>query len=274
MGRFQRSLALAKASWRTLRADRELLALPVFSFISSLIVLGVFGGLVFLIDYESSTGFENFELSTAGGILLVIAGMAMAIVATFFQAAMVGGARERLTGGDPTVGSALAVAVSRLGVIIPWALFSWTVGAVLRAIEERAGVIGRIVTSVVGMAFRVVTFLAVPILVVEELGPIDTLKRSGTLFRQTWGENLIAQFGLSLIGLVAFIPIVLITALVGAAVGVFGAIIVAVPMIGLLVVVMTSLTAIYQTALYYYVTSNQVPTGFEGAGLEQAFRVK
>ena len=125
MGRFSRSMALAKASWRTLKADRELLALPVFSFVMSLVVLSIGLGLVFLIDYDSNLGISDFELSTGGIIVLAVAGMALSIVATFFQAAMVGGARERLTGGDPTVGSALAVASSRLGVIVPWALFSW-----------------------------------------------------------------------------------------------------------------------------------------------------
>jgi hypothetical protein len=272
VGRFQRSLTIAKASWRTLLADRELLALPVLSFFVSLLAFAGFGALVFLVDYESSKGIDGFELSNAGTLLLVLAGITMSIVTTFFQAAMVGGARERLTGGDPTLSSALGVAFSRLSVIIPWAVFSWTIGALLRAIEERAGFVGRIIISFLGMAFRVVTFLAVPILVVEELGPIDTLKRSGTLFRQTWGENLIAQFGLGLITMLGLVPILVVAALIGAATNIVVAVVVAAPLVGTLIVVMTSLTAIYQTALYYYVTSNQVPTGFEGAGLEQAFQ--
>lgn len=271
MGRFQRSIELAKASWRTLRADRELLALPVFSFIASLVVAGVALGLVFLVDYDASLGLEEFELSVAGGIVLVVAGMTLAVVTTYFQAAMVGGARDRLTGGDPTITSALAVATSRLGVIIPWALFSWTVGMVLRAIEERAGIIGGFIVRLVGMAFRVVTFLAVPVLVVENLGPINTLKRSGELFKQKWGENLIAQAGLSIVGFLAIVPIAIVAVLLGAAINPIVGIIVAVPLLAVVVVVMTSLTAVYQTALYHYVTTNEIPGGFAGAGLETAF---
>jgi len=271
MGRFSRSMALAKASWRTLKADRELLALPVFSFVMSLVVLAVGLGLVFLIDYDSNLGLSDFELSTGGIIVLALAGMALSIVATFFQAAMVGGARDRLTGGDPTVGSALAVAASRLGVIVPWALFSWTVGTVLRAIEERAGAVGQFVVGLLGMAFRVVTFLAVPVLVVEELGPIATLKRSGELFKRTWGENLIAQAGLGIIGMLAMLPILLVAALIGSATSPILGIIVAVPLIAVVVVVMTSLTAIYQTALYHFVTTNEIPDGFEEAGLRDSF---
>lgn len=271
MGRFARSWELAKASWQTLRADRELLALPVFSFLVSLAVIGVGIGLVFIIDYESTTGLENFELSPAGTIVLVIASATLAVVATFFQAAMVGGARERLTGGDPTIASAIGVASSRLGVIVPWALFSWTVGMVLRAIEERAGALGAFIVRALGAAFRVVTFLAVPVLVVEQLGPVDTLKRSGELFRRTWGENLIAQAGLGIIGFLAILPAVVVGGIIGAAINPILGIIVALPLVGVVIVVMTSLTAIFQTALYQYVTTDEVPSTFQDAGLPEAF---
>ena len=271
MGRFRRSWELAKSSWSTLRADRELLALPVFSFLTSLIVLGVFLGLVFIVDYESSTGLEDFELSTGGAILLILAGVGLAIVATYFQAAMVGGAHERLTGGDPTISSALGVATSRLGLIVPWALFSWTVGAVLRALGEHAGAIGRFVVSLIGMAFRVVTFLAVPILVVEKLGPFNTLKRSAELFKRTWGENLAGQAGIGIVAFVAMIPIIAVAALLGAAISPILGIIVAIPLVATVAVVMTSLTAIYQTALYQFATTNEVPAGFEDSNLSAAF---
>lgn len=274
MGRFARSWELTKASWRALRADRELLSLPVFSFLASLVVLGVAVGLVFVVDYDAARGIEEFELSPAGIIVLVLAGMVTAVVATYFQAAMVGGARDRLTGGDPTVGSALAVATSRLGVIVPWALFSWTVGTVLRAIEERAGALGGFIAGLIGAAFRVVTFLAVPVLVVEQLGPIATLKRSGELFRRTWGENLVAQVGLGLIGFVAMVPVLLVAALIGAVVNPIVGIIVAVPLIAVIVVVMTSLTAVFQTALYLYVTTGEVPAEFRYADLSSAFARK
>jgi len=274
VGRFRRSIELAKASWATLKADRELLALPVFSFIVALVVLGLFLGLVFIVDYDSAVGLEDFELSPAGIILLALAGVSLSIVVTYFQAAMVGGARERLTGGDPTVSSALATASSRLTVIVPWAIFSWTVGAILRAIEQNAGAVGRIVVGLIGMAFRVVTFLAVPVLVVEGLGPINTLKRSAELFKQTWGENLAGQAGIGLVSFLAIIPIAIVGGLVSAVAGPVAGIIIAVPFLAALVVITTSLTAIYQTALYQYVTTNEIPTNFETADLPNSFHQK
>ena len=271
MGRLGRSWALAKSSWETLKADRELLALPIFSFVASLLALGVFMALIFLVDYESSTGLDEFELSGAGYVLLALAGVSLSVIVTYFQAAMVGGARERLTGGDPTIGSALGTATSRLGVIVPWAIFSWTIGMVLRALEENAGQIGRFVVGLIGMAFRVVTFLAVPILVVERLGPINTLKRSAELFKRSWGENLAGQAGIGIVSFLAMIPIIIVAALIGAAINPILGIIVAVPLVAVVAAVSTSLTAVYQTALYHYATTHEVPRGFEDAGLQSAF---
>jgi len=272
MGRFQRSIELAKASWATLKADRELLWLPVLSFLVAGALILVTAGLVFLIDYDSATGLDEFSLTPASIVVLVVAGITLSISATYFQAAMVGGARERLTGGDPTVASALATASGRLAVVAAWGLFAWTVGAVLRAVEDRLGPLSAVVANIAGMAFRVVTFLAVPVLVVEGLGPIDTLKRCGTLFRQTWGENLAGQVGLGLLSFVALLPALLVGGAIGAATHPIAGIIIAAPWVALVLVATTSLTAIYQTALYQYVTTGAVPVGFEGADLPSAFR--
>lgn len=274
MRRWRRSVDLAGASWRTLRADRELLALPVFSFVAALVVAGACIGLVVIIDYDPARGFEEFELSAGGIIVMVLAAIVAAIVATYFQAAMVSGAHDRLTGGDPTVSSALAMATRRLNVVVAWALFSWTVGVVLRTIEENAGAVGRFVVGLVGMAFRVVTFMAVPILVVERLGPISTLKRSGTLFRQAWGENLVAQVGLGIVTFVALLPGIVVGVLIGAIVSPLLGIIIAVPWIATVAVVSTSLTAVFQTALYHYATTGEVPGAFAQTDLPDAFRTR
>src|SRR6185295_11694320 len=100
----------------------------------------------------------------------------------------------------------LSIANSRLHRILPWALLSATISVIIEAIEERFGFLGQIIGSLIGAAWNVVTFLSVPIIVFEDLGPINALKRSGHLLKQTWGENLAAQIGLGLLGLIAFLP--------------------------------------------------------------------
>ncbi len=270
MGRIRNSIELAKSSWEVLKADKELLVLPVISGLASLIV-----AVSFLVPFFMTRGLEageNPEILTY--VVLFAMYVALAYVTIFFNAALVHAADERLGGGDPTLGSALQGALARAGRILPWAVVSATVSIILRAIEERAGVVGRIVIGLVGMAWSVVTFLVLPILVIEGIGVGDALKRSAALFKQTWGENIAAQVGFGILGFLASLPAIVIGVLAatagGAAAGI--GITVAVAWVLLVGVVLATLSGIFQTALYHYAVDGRVPSGyFSDATMASAF---
>jgi hypothetical protein len=172
------------------------------------------------------------------------------------------------------VRGALEIANSRLHRLLPWAIVTATVTMVLQAIEERFGIIGTIVARLVGLAWNLVTFLVVPILVLEDLGVGDALKRSKDLFKKTWGENVIGQFGLGAVGMLASLPgLVLIG--VGVALGTAGLIVLGTVGVIWLVaaaVVVSALSGIYRTALYHYAANGQVPGEFSDIDFGQAFR--
>ncbi len=271
MGRLQNSIALAKASWQILRADKELLLLPVMSGIATILVAASF-----ILPMLSRTGITE-EFVTGGNILyLALMYFVLAYITIFFNAALVSAAHERLEGGDPTLRSALAGAASRAGRIIGWALISAVVSIIIRAIEERAGFLGRIVIGLVGMAWSVVTFLVLPIIVIEGAGAGAAVKRSATLFRSTWGENLSAQVGLGIVGFLAMLPAValmVLGALAGALSGVF--IGVGVLWIVVVAVVIVALSGIFQTALYHFAVDGQAPSGyFDNQVMADAFRTR
>ncbi len=253
--------------------DRELAVLPILGALSSLAVIAAIGIPIWLStdgidDGGSSTGSE--PMLWIGGIIILFA---ITVITVFFNAAVVSGARERFSGGDPTISSAIKGAFSRLHVIVPWAILALTVGMILRAIQSSDNIVARIVGSLLNMAWGVLTFLVVPILVVEQTGPFNSLKRSGDLLRNTWGENLIAQVGFGIIGLVAAIPGILI-AVIGASAGSAGAVIgiaVGLTWIAFVSVIISTLTAIFQMALYLYATTGQVPMGFESSGINDTF---
>ena len=66
-------------------------------------------------------------------------------VVIFFNTALVGAAIVLLKGERPTVELALELAVSRIGIILGYAVISATVGVLLHALAERLGVIGRLI---------------------------------------------------------------------------------------------------------------------------------
>jgi TatD family hydrolase len=68
-------------------------------------------------------------------------------------------------------------------VIFQWALLAATVGIILKMIEGRSSIIGKLVAGLIGLAWTLASFLVVPILAFEELGPFEALSRSAELFR-------------------------------------------------------------------------------------------
>ena len=276
MGRFSNTIALAKVSWRVLRKDRELLLIPIFSFLASIAVLAlIWLPTLSAIDTSALAG----ESEDPGAVLLVvgiITAMALSIISVFFNGALVAGAHERLSGGDPTVRSAVGRAFSRLPGLVPWAILTGTVGLILQAARERAGWLGRFVVNMVGMAWQTATFLVVPAIVIDDHGAVSGLKASAALLKRTWGENIAARVGFGLLGFVAIIPAVLVVVATGALGGaalVLG-ILLAIPYLALVVVVLTALNAVFQTALYLYATTGSVPTGFDDSNLQASFSIR
>ena len=276
MGRISNTIALAKVSWRVLRKDRELLLIPVLSFLASIAVLAlIWLPTLSAIDTSALEG-EHEDPGALLGIVGIITAMALSIITVFFNGALVAGAHERLSGGDPTVRSAVGRAFSRLPGLLPWAILTGTVGLILQAVRERAGWLGRFVVNMIGMAWKTATFLVVPAIVIDDHGAISGLKASAALLKRTWGENIAARVGFGLLGFVAIIPAVLVVGATGALGGaalVLG-ILVAVPYLALVVVVLTALNAVFQTALYLYATTDSVPTGFDDANLQASFSIR
>jgi hypothetical protein len=272
MSRFQTSWEIAKRSWAVLRSDKTLAWFPVLSALGSLLVVAVLGGLFAVAGIDDSA--NGSSLQPIGWVLIVVAYLALAIVQTYFLAGLVAGADRRLRGQDSTVRGALEIANSRLHRLLPWAVVTATVTMILQAIEERFGVVGTIVARLVGLAWNLVTFLVVPILVLEDLGVGDAIKRSKDLFKKTWGENVIGQFGLGAVGFLLTIPGILLI-VIGAALGTAGLVVLgAVGVIWLLIaaVIVSALSGIYRTALYHYAANGEVPGEFSGIDFGQAFR--
>ncbi|HSD83138.1 MAG TPA: DUF6159 family protein, partial [Anaerolineae bacterium] len=193
--RLENSWSLVKASWNVLRADKELLLFPIISAIATVLVTLTFF-IPAILTFASSSTFGRRGTVEPLWILLMVAFYVIQYTIIFFcNTALVGAAMIRLKGGDPTVRDGLNVASQHFGAILGYAVISATVGMILRWLSER-GVLGRIVSSLFGLAWNVLTYLAVPVLVIEGVGPIDAVKRSGALLKKTWGEQIVGNLGL------------------------------------------------------------------------------
>ena len=274
MRRLSNSWTMLKSSWQVLQSDKELMAIPVMSFVATLAVAALSGGGIYLsLAHSTAVGPDEsaYSATPLTWVVGVVAYLLITFVVTFFAAALVAGARERLMGGNPTLGSAFATAVSRLGPIALWSLLTGTVGLILNAIQSRAGFLGGIVMRIIGAAWEIVTWLAVPVIVVEGTGPITSLKRSAHLFRETWGENLIGQVGFGIVSALFVLPGLAVAGLVAVAIPIAG-VVIGVLWIAAVSVVFSTLSGIFRTALYQFASGQPVPDEFPHDTLAQAFR--
>jgi hypothetical protein len=194
-----------------------------------------------------------------------LAAFALSIVGIFFQAALVIGATDRAEGRTPTIGTTLARAWQMRGRIIAWAVVTTTVGMLIRALEERLGILGRIFGIVAGIAWAVASFLVVPVIVVEGLGPIAAVRRSASLVRSTWGTGLRTTLRFGFILVVAMLPVVVVinvgVAMLAGDAFVLGAALIAVG--GITFVAMSSLVGAVSTyagaLIYRFAVGRPVP---------------
>ncbi|TCV96139.1 hypothetical protein EC912_102489 [Luteibacter rhizovicinus] len=281
-GKFARSWELMKASGRVLKQDKTLMLFPLLSGLCSLIVVASFfiPVVVFFMHNEGHQ-LDQERLSPLHYVGLFAFYLVQYTVIFFFNTALVSAALVRLRGGVPTVGGGIRAAMARFPAILGYALIAATVGVFLRALQERLGFVGRLVAGLLGLGWTVATFLVVPVLASQNVGPVDALKRSVQLLRKTWGENLIGNGGLGLVfGFISFGIIIAGMALVFATLAtqsyVVFAIIGVLTFIALLALslIQAALQGIYSAALYRFAEEGEAGAGFEPALLEGAFRSK
>jgi len=206
MERIKRSWALVKASYEVLKQDRELILFPIISG-----VIMFFVTLTFLIPTLLGNIFDNLftnGIPVFGYIILFLFYLVQYTVVYYNSTALVGAAMIRLRGGDPKVKDGYKIARSHFLPIIGWALLSATVGLILNMLSNNSKNKGRgksLIASLLGAAWNVATFLVVPVLAVEGLGPIKALQRSWELLKRTWGEQISGKLSIGLIfGLIGF----------------------------------------------------------------------
>lgn len=277
--RISNGWALVKASWNVLRADKELIVFPIVSMIGAILVTitfivpSILGGL-----FAGVAAGEQASRVMAG-VLAFLFYVVLYTVIFYCNTALVGAALIRLRGGDPTLHDGFHIASQHFGSIFGYALISATVGMILRWVRER-GILGRIAAGLFGLAWNIATYFVVPILVTENVGPIEAVKRSSALLKKTWGEQIVGNIGIGAVtGLLFFalllvgIPVIAVSATVSPwlALSIAAVWFLAMIAIGL---ISSALTGIYTAAVYQYATTGAPGAYFDESHIRNAFRAK
>jgi hypothetical protein len=287
MNAFSRSWMITKLTFGVINKDREMIWFAVLSTVFSTIftIAMVFPSVVPALMNE---GFSSDTLEIYQYAILFATYFGLAFIATFFNVCVVYTTKVRFEGGNATFDESLKFAFSRIGIIAQWSLVSASVGLLLRLLHNlasRLGKIGELIANIIiglmGMAWSIMTIFVVPVLVYENVGPFDAIKKSAEVIRKTWGESLIKAIGLGLVQVLVFIGIFFacfglvwvlfqIAGVMGMFVG-FG--------LALLVLLFTGLifniaSTVFNTALYVYANNQIIADGFDEGVLKGAFKQK
>jgi hypothetical protein len=273
MSRIKRGWALTKKSWGLLNEHRELVRFPLYGAVATTVLAIVFlGPGLYLLDKDS----------LGGAIPLLVIGVYVLSVVGFYFSVGLAAAADMIFRGqaDVAVSDGLEVARERFSQICGWAAISTAISVLMGLLENQGGIFGEIAARLVGLAWSLVTFLAVPVIAIEGTGAVETLKRSASIFRQRWGQQISGNIAIgAAVFLIGVLPAAILilagvalwssASFLGALLVVIGALILAVAML-----ISRALSGIFGVALYRYAVDGQAVGGFTSEELESAVKQK
>jgi hypothetical protein len=272
MRRIKRGWALTKKSWAVLRAHPSLIRFPLYGGIATTLLAIVFLGPGLYL-------FEEDQL--AGAIPLIAIGVyVLSFIGFYFSVGLAACADMIFRGQEATVSDGLAVARTRLAQISGWAAVSAVISLVMGVLENQGGTLGTIAARLVGMAWSLITFLAVPVIAIEGTGPFETIKRSGAMFRERWGQQITGNIAIGaavfLIGVLPAAALIAAGIVIWSSASFAGAILVVIGALVLAIALLISraVSGIFGVALYRYALDGETVGGFTQEDMESAVKVK
>jgi len=269
MSRIRRGWRLSRKSWALLRENPSLMRFPLYGGAATIVAaILVIGPGVYLIADDKAA---------IGGPLAVIGFYLLSVIGFYFSVGLAAAADMIFHGREAGVGDGLAVARERFSQIAGWAAISTTIGLALSALENQ-GAVGEIVGRLLAVGWSLITFLAVPVIALEGAGPITTLKRSASLFRSRWGQQVTGNIAIGgavlLFGVLPSVLLIVLAFSIWTSASFFGALLLVIGVIGMAISLLVSkaLTGIFGVALYRYALEGQAVGGFTAEELESAVK--
>ncbi len=301
MSRFKRSWDLFKCSVRVVANNRKLLLFPmIVTLLMGVIALFFIAPITLWHTghaYGDSAHWQaaaqrwvvwdadgkNIMVKPAGYALMAAIYLISTFLATFFNVAFYSQILEALRGRPVSISGGLRLALTRMNAIMAWSLFTGVVGLLIRALEERVGIVGRWIVRFIGLAWSVASVFVVPIIVVGQEGanPLQFLKTSATTLKRTWGESLLGYLGVRFGGLLVFVASLVVlggSTWLSIAAGNFWILGIAFALWFVVLVAFMYLlnvaSQVYLGALYLYASEGMVPSPFGRDQMNMAWKLK
>ena len=225
-------------------------------------------------------------------VLFTIVYFVSMFLATFCNVAFYHEIMQALNGNAVSIRRGFRFAETRWRAILWWSLFAGLVGYIIQTIEQRVGILGRLIAGLIGFAWSVACIFIIPTLVrdTETTNPLKLLRHSAGTLKRTWGELVVGFIGVELISLVVLVIIIasslltllglpIILALYHVNVLETMAVIMGLSLLGFIFATLISsisnlVNSVYRCALFIYATEGVIPEPFDKELLDSAWKVK
>ncbi len=284
--RYGLSWRLVRSSWWVLWHHSDLLFFPLLTVAGAALMLTSLGLVVLLwLDFDvqrvvDAPGWVQPLLSYGWFVI----SYAIGIYANTALITVV----MRLFRGEPAdFGAGWRLATARLPSILAYALIMATIGMIFRYILRPVGFLGRllgpmlertIIFTLAGLAWHLVPYFVVPIIVSGEVHPLHALQRSADLIKRTWGNDVVVNASVWLIFAVPLFLVGLVAgpALTWAVTTLNEWVVTATVYVLLMLVLLTllfkmAMDGIFSAAAYEYATAGRAVEHFHPEDLQRAF---
>ena len=269
---------LSRQCWAIVASHRGLIAFPSTS-LACCLGVGILLGTLAILSFSRSA-----ILGLACVVVLIIV---LVAIDTVSSAALVVATEQVLVEGRVGVSDAWRGALAALGPLVIWSWIRAGVGSALSVVrgdatQQSGGLLLRgVISAAGGVAWGIVTFFVVPVLVLERVRPMAAIRRSASLARDRWGSQLRGTVRIgALVGVTIVLPaIVLVLAGLalladpGKAATWLGLPCLALGAIGVITgaIITGTLRGVFSVVLYRYATNGTGEGGFTATELQAAF---
>ena len=193
-----------KQSFKVLKANKDLILFPILSGSSMMLVITSFSVVIFAANNWDASFLDQYSVLAKYSFLFIFY-LVNYFIVVFFNMALIHCSRAYLRGEEVVLRDGINFSMQHIGAIFSWAVFAATVGTILKVIQENTGIIGKIITGIIGIVWSITTFFVVPVIAYENVTTIGAFRRSSQIMKEKWGESLAGNFSFGLIQFIAIL---------------------------------------------------------------------
>ena len=209
--RFASSWGLFKTSWRVVRSEPALFGLTILSLVARLAAfILLFLAVAAVFASAALSGFFAGDQASTAPLGIVFIGFSLvwgillsAPISAYFSGAIAHVAMERIEGRDPSVGDGLSAASRRFGSLAVFGIWNGIVNALTSSMGgNRSGLVGQAISIAQAAArelYALLTSLALPVIMREQIGGTKAIGRSTEIVRAVWPQAIASGIGVRLV---------------------------------------------------------------------------